>query len=236
MPPKPPFFPNPGLAWIFCGLLVSFVIAAAYIDTKRAIVPNKLTVSGLAIGLVLNVIRSAWLGAENKPLWWLDSGTVWLGALDGLLFALIGFAVAFLAFLGIWILGYCGGGDVKLFAALGAWFGVEKWVIVWLLSVVALLLWTFAKVLANGFRPSKIQSTIKKMQKAGQAAKDGSPPRAGRQKIRVTYSLPIAIASILACMWFFRVDLGFVPPSPPSPSANSVQGSGDGPTPPTQSK
>ena len=45
------------------------------------------------------------------------------GLLDGLLFTLAGVAVAFVLMFVLWILGVCGGGDVKLYAAVGAWVG-----------------------------------------------------------------------------------------------------------------
>ncbi len=49
-----------------------------------------------------------------------------MGALDGFLFALVGSLVGFAFFAILFALGTCGGGDVKLFTAIGAWLGRQR--------------------------------------------------------------------------------------------------------------
>src|SRR5205807_6900 len=144
------FFPDPVFGWLFCLTLFSLTCVAAWTDTRRAIIPNRLTLLILGLGLVANVARCGWLGAENRPLWLLESGSVWLGILDGLLFGLIGFAVAFAAMFVIWIFGACGGGDVKLLGAIGAWVGIYVFPFIWLASVGVLFVWMAARILSGG--------------------------------------------------------------------------------------
>ncbi len=70
------------------------------------------------------VWRGAYLGAVGLPTWILGGdGGVSLGLLDGLLFSLSGVAVAFALMFALWIFGVAGGGDLKLYAAIGAWLG-----------------------------------------------------------------------------------------------------------------
>ena len=118
-----PFFPFPLFAWIYLGVLLSLLAAASYTDLGRMVVPKQVTWTGLALGLAFNVARGALLGAEGLSVWMLGEGGPFLGALDGLLFALAGFGLGFVLFFVMWILGVCGGGDVKLLAAATLWAG-----------------------------------------------------------------------------------------------------------------
>src|SRR5262249_137668 len=119
-----PFFPpEPVFAWAFCAVLVLLTGLACYTDLRRLTIPKSLTLTALALGLLMNLVRGAWLGATAEAVWTLGAHGGLVGALDALLFSLAGFAVGFGLFFLMWVLGTCGGGDVKLFAALGAWVG-----------------------------------------------------------------------------------------------------------------
>src|SRR5687767_1357088 len=119
-----PFFPGPAFAWTFCLVLVGITLFATYTDLRRFTIPKTLTLFALALGLLFNTVRGAWMaGVEGSSGWVLGGQSGLVGALDGLLFALAGFGVGFGLFFVMWFLGTCGGGDVKLFAALGAWVG-----------------------------------------------------------------------------------------------------------------
>src|SRR5262249_6400200 len=119
----PAFFPGPAFAWVYFLVLMSLLAVASYTDLRRLTIPKWVSLTVLALGLVVNVVRGAWLGSAGLAGWVLDGGGVGLGLLDGLLFALAGFALGFVLFFVLWLLGTVGGGDVKLFAALGAWIG-----------------------------------------------------------------------------------------------------------------
>lgn len=223
-----PFFPNPVFAWVWVALLVGLCGIAAYTDTKRAKVPNLLVVITLAVGLLMNVVRGAWQVGVGHPTWLFGSTeSVWLGGLDGFLFGLIGFAVAFGVFFLLWIIGMVGGGDVKLFAALGGWLGLLHLIFAWLVSIVVLILWTIGKVIGRGLRPGKVQQTIKQMQKAGKTDRDEKATAKG--KMRVTYSFPIAVAVLVLSLWSHRVELTIVPPKTPAQPTGATPN--DPPTP-----
>lgn len=225
-----PFFPNPVFAWVWIGLLMTATGIAAYTDTKRAKVPNLLVVITLAVGLVVNVVRGAWQVRVGHPTW-LFGGTenVWLGGLDGFLLGLIGFAVAFGAFFLLWILGLVGGGDVKLFAAVGGWVGWLHILFTWMLSVVVLILWALGKIIANGLRPRQVHSAVKKLQKAEETARAEAAKAGGSKKMRITYSFPIAVAVLVLSLWSHRVELTIVPPKTPAQPTGATPN--DPPTP-----
>lgn len=213
------FFPDPVFAWIFCGVLFLLTCVAAWTDTRKAIVPNRLTVLILILGLVANVIRGVWLAAENRPLplSWFDSDSEWLGALNGFLFGLTGFAVAFAIMFAIWIFGLCGGGDVKLLGAVSAWVGFMIFPYIWVASVFVLFFWMLARIFSGGLSPRKLKRAVEKLQEQKQDRAAGKAPVLKRGKVRATYSLPLAIATAAVLLYLFRVELLLSPPKPPQP-------------------
>jgi Flp pilus assembly protein protease CpaA len=175
------------------------------VDLRRAIVPKELTVSMLALGVLLNVVRGALLGAGEHSLWLLSGDGALLGGLDGFLLALLGFLMGFGLFFGMWILGTCGGGDVKLMAALGAWVGPRVIVFVMLGSVVVLAVMMIGRAVVGGLRPGGLKSELQAMN-AG-ANRDGKV-----RTRRMTFSLPVALATALVMLWLCRVDLHLAKP------------------------
>ncbi|MEJ5277078.1 MAG: prepilin peptidase, partial [Thermogemmata sp.] len=63
------FFPNVWFAWVFLGVLFGLTGIAAWTDTKRAKIPNVLTVAMLVLGLIANAVRGGWQGVWGRPLW-----------------------------------------------------------------------------------------------------------------------------------------------------------------------
>lgn len=180
------FFPNTTFGWTFYLVLVGLTFVAAVIDWRTMTVPKPLVLVVLVTGLLMNVVRGAWLGSEGLPLAYLNWTGPAAGAVDGLLFALAGFATGFALFFVLWALGTCGGGDVKLFAALGTWLGplwsiymlVGTWCVV---MVGYVLIGYLIHILRFGRKPRKQQ---------------------------VTYSFPIALSVLVLLLWILRVDLG----------------------------
>lgn len=203
-----PFFPDPAFAWAFFGVIAVLTALAAFVDTRKAIIPKWLTIGTLALGFVVNMTRAGLMASQGKPLWVLDTGSVGLGILDGFLFSLAGFAFAFILFFGMWSMRVCGGGDVKLFAALGAWFGIVSIIYLFLLSIAALYLWVIATMIRSG-------AGMKKMGKANPTEKKGKknaePERLVKSPLRVTYSLPIAVATVALMLLLHRADLNLPP-------------------------
>jgi len=92
---------TPALLPVAVSLIV--VIVASYTDLKKRVVPNRLTYSLIAGGIVF------WL---LVGLWHLD---IWI-AVSGF----FGASLAFIIGYGVWLARGWGGGDVKMFTALGA--------------------------------------------------------------------------------------------------------------------
>lgn len=100
MPPLDSFtFPVSPLAY---GLAAVLSLLAANVDLKTHRVPNALTLTCALFGLGFALV---------------------VGGLAGLLGALAGFAVAFGLLLPGYLLGFTGGGDLKLMAGLGCFLG-----------------------------------------------------------------------------------------------------------------
>ncbi len=198
------FFPGPVFGWIFLSILWVLLILASYTDLRFLKIPKWITLSVLALGLIINITRGIILGWHDIPAWILPAGVV-TGSFDGLLFSIAGFGVAFALFFAIWMLGIGGGGDVKLVAALGAWIG--PYLVLWVLGATVVLVGLISflglvkKIFSGkGFEFHKYQPTGKKGK--------------GRNRLNVKpkdrligFSLPLALACIFVLPWAFRIDL-----------------------------
>ena len=216
---RPPFFPDPYFAWTFYAFLVAFCLQGAYLDLRRAILPKKLTLSLLAVGVVFNIVRGARLGLMDKQLSWLPTGNVWLGAADGFLFSLVGFVLTMVLFIIFWIMKLCGGGDVKLFAALGAWIGFPYSVFVMLGSVVVMVLLLIGRLLAGGLSPIAVRKRLMQSQVI-----QGGP---GKGKWKMTYALPVAVSVAVVLLWVYRFDLNLAVRGKPDSTPIHAEGPHD---------
>jgi prepilin peptidase CpaA len=96
--------------------LVGLTGIAAITDVYSRRIPNLLVIAGLIAGIVLNV----WLGG-------------WLGLKDPVL----GFGLALLIYVPLFIVRAMGGGDVKLMAAAGAILGPREWFTLFIFASIA---------------------------------------------------------------------------------------------------
>ena len=193
----PPYFPHPSDEFL---ILVALALtglmgAAAWIDWKTWRIPKRLTVGMFASGLLANLIGGAWLGSLGRPGWLFDGGTA-LGALDGVLFSLGGAIAGFAIFFGFWILGVAGGGDVKHATALGAWVGPRFFIGILVFSMLVVAVLT-AVTLLSGLAKGKPKP---------EAPKAG-PPKRGKRRL-MSFSLPLAVATLIVFLLIFRVPLG----------------------------
>lgn len=186
-----PFFPDPAFGWAFVLTLIGLTAAAAAADARRSRVPRPLIRCILALGVLLNVARSAWLAGQNGGLWQLPTSSPLVGAADGLLFALAGAAAAFGLMAVLWLFGLCGGDDARLLAAVGGWVGWLLFLLLWAAAVAVLLVRELARLLAGG----GVRDRLRAVQRA-----DGTD-------LRVSYSMPIAVAAAVAVLWVFRQEL-----------------------------
>jgi prepilin signal peptidase PulO-like enzyme (type II secretory pathway) len=189
---RPPFFPDPYFGWAFYTVLVALTALGGYLDLRRAVLPKKLTLSLLAVGVVFNIVRGAWLGSLGGKLSWLPTGNVWLGAADGFLFSLVGFVLTALLFVLFWMAKLCGGGDVKLFAALGAWVGFWHVLFIMLVSNFVRALLLIGRLGRNRLR-------------------------AHQGKQQMTYALSVAISAAVVLLWTYRFDLNLAVRSKAAP-------------------
>lgn len=196
-----PFFPDPIFGWTFCLVLLSLLVVATQQDLQRMVVPKWITLPTLALGLLFNLVRGVWL-----------AGNAW-GLLDGLLFSLSGFAAGFGMFLLLYLLGTCGGGDVKLFAALGAWVGPVGAVYVLIGTLVFVVLLTFGRLALRVVTGRGIPLP----------AASGTPTRKNAKKRLLAYSLPLALSAAIVLLWVFRVELHLAAPQPQIPEAGQAR-------------
>lgn len=202
------FFPDPYFAWAFYGVLVFFTVAACYTDLRWIVVPKGISVAALATGVIFNVVRGAWLGMEGSEAWKFGANGGFVGALDGLTFSLAGFALGFLLFFLLWIIGACGGGDVKIFAAIGAWVGPYH--SLWLLAGSTLVLIAFATLRLMLIFLTRGPRAIHQYSSKDAQVKDGVKRP---YKRLLAYSLPLAIATALMMLWFYRYELQIATPT-----------------------
>jgi leader peptidase (prepilin peptidase) / N-methyltransferase len=131
----------PGLAGMLGGALAVVMIAIAAIDARRFVIPDKLVLAGLALGLVDASIARPDQAAANLAS----------AALRGLLLALLFFAFR-IAYRRIRRRDGLGLGDVKLAAVAGAWLG-------WMAAALAVdiaALSALAAVLIGALRGQRI--------------------------------------------------------------------------------
>lgn len=197
-----PFFPVFSFGWAFFSVLVALLLVAAYIDFRTLTIPKSVVFAILGSGLLANLTRGIWLGTEGRGVFLFTESNGWLGALDGLLFSLVGFLTAFALLFVLWILKTCGGGDVKLMAALGAWLGPVLVVYVWLTSIGVLLVIGVGSLAVSLVSGKPLTLNAKKSKRP-----DQKPP-----KWRLSYSFPIALATVFVLLWCCRVDLGLAKP------------------------
>jgi Flp pilus assembly protein protease CpaA len=223
----PWFYPDPIFGWTFYAVLLGFLAVATYIDIGTLRIPKTLTVPMLGVGLVFSLVRGIWMGSLVEGTgWhvWMFASSPALGALDGLLCALAGFAASFALFFVLWRVGFMRGGDVKLVAALGAWLGPVIVMLVVLGTIpVFLVLGTFLlmrKMFRRGFQ--KTVFNIKHAARGDNLKKTKAGTR--RREVLLAYSLPVALSAGVLLALVAWHDQGHPVPhkdSPPSEQASA---------------
>jgi prepilin signal peptidase PulO-like enzyme (type II secretory pathway) len=104
----------------------------------------------------------------------------------------------------LWLFGVCGGGDVKLAAALGAWLGWQYLIYVFAVSVGVVAFFLMLKIVGGGVGPGAIRTTLKRRPKL---ESPGGLVRKSQRR-RLTLSMPLAVSTLVVTLWLFRYDLG----------------------------
>jgi len=187
------FFPELAFGWLFCLGLLGWMAVAAVQDLRRGRIPKWLTMPALAAGFAVNMTRAGWV----------EGGLGGVG--DGFLFSLAGFGTGFGLFLAMWVLGTCGGGDVKLFAALGSWVGA-KWTVYVLAGTLGLVaVFAALRIGQLVFAGSGVNFTTHRV------SDQRRRPALGARRALTTYSLPAALSTAGVLLIVFHRELGLLP-------------------------
>lgn len=106
-------------------MALALAILAAVWDLRSRRIPNWLTMTGLALGAVMQTYQGTWREA------------------------VFGFLLATVIYLPLWLAGGRGGGDLKLMAALGVLLGPTGWIQLFVLTAVIGGLWALMLVIAK---------------------------------------------------------------------------------------
>lgn len=171
----------PSIVFVLGVLLLTGI--SAYTDSRTRRIPNWLTVTAFALGLVYQALFHQW---------------------DGLADAGRAFALGFGTFFVLWMIGGGGGGDVKLMGALSVWLGFKLTLYAMVLSLVfviagtaAIMAWT---VLRHGMKRWKRQYlTTGKSDAQGRTVTTDTVQQ--RQNRRVmAFAVPVALATWLVLL------------------------------------
>lgn len=198
-----PFPSSVEFVWLYYLILVGLLLVACYTDVRYMLIPKWLTLPLFTLGIFLNVVRGSWLSMEEKSAWVLSGSNAWIGGVDGFLFALTGFVVGFGLFLFMWVMGVCGGGDVKLFGALGAYVGPGLAILLLAATVILVAVYSMVRL-------------------TGVFARRGLRKKAARKKL--VYSPALVVSTALVLLWVFRGGLGLLPPRVDRPEVKSERG------------
>ncbi|MEF2967076.1 A24 family peptidase [Paenibacillus sp. M1] len=167
------------MSWESLGYLGCFVmLAAAFMtDIRTMKIPNVITLSGLVAGLVWNLLYGGWMGG---------------------LFALKGIAAGFGVMLLLYFLGAVGGGDVKLFAAIGAWTGAVMTLYIMMYSIFAAGLIGILVLILRREIFSRLRGALRNVL-GSYILKSWSPIRVGAKKqLQIPFMLAVLPGAILA--------------------------------------
>ena len=115
-------------------LVIGGLIVATFIDFEHYIIPNEITIGGIVVGLVLSAVYPPLQPVDLFTSWMLKFGPAGMPAWGAALFrSFTGVLVGGLTLLAVAMIGEAifrkeamGMGDVKLLAAIGAFFGWQS--------------------------------------------------------------------------------------------------------------
>jgi prepilin peptidase CpaA len=158
-------------------ILLAVLLAAAMTDLKSFKIPNWLTMSAMAIGLL---------------------GHTFVDGISGLLFSLKGLGLGLTLFMVLYVMGGIGAGDVKLLAAVGSFVGAEGVLSAGLIAMLLGGLYAIAIMVSHwGMRGSLTQmATIIKTSALMPTSFESVT--AGKSPLHLRYALVIGLGTLMS--------------------------------------
>jgi len=178
--------PPPGVE----AFLLALVLAAAVYDVRYRRIPNWLSLAGVLIGVALNAF--------------LDQGR------RGMFVAsMLGLAIAFIVYFGLYALRAMGAGDVKLMAAVGAIVGWPNWFGIFIVTAIIGGIMALILVAARG----RVQKTFSNVAYILSEMKGGRPAYMGREELDVkspkALGLPHGAVIAVGTLFFLAIAAHF---------------------------
>lgn len=159
--------------------LIVLLTAAAVIDLRTRKIPNWLTVLVALSGLTQAVV---W---QNSIVnWWQ---------------ALLGLAVGLLINIPLFLLHIRGGGDVKLFAGLGAWLGPINIIAVFIAATIVAMFVAVIQAIATG-RTRQVAHNVAHMSVAAVHG-DGPGDSPSNSARHIPYAVPMLLSVLALLLW-----------------------------------
>jgi len=187
---------------VFSAAGAAILLAAAFVSDIRTMrIPNRINFAALAAGLLFHTMESVWRewsGAAHDPRPWLAAMQA---AGQGLLTAGAGAGAGFAMMLLLYRMGAVGGGDVKLFTALGSWIGVQETFDCAVYAILAAGAYGLL-CLVIGRRRAVRWKLLRELETAGgEAASPGEGRYAGIRKCRFPFMIAVIPGAIAAWLW-----------------------------------
>ena len=160
--------------------LVLLVLTAGFYDWRTRRIPNWLSLSGLVLGMGLNILYFSWHGCTS---------------------VLLGIGTALLVYLPLYCLRGMGAGDVKIMAAIGAIAGPHGWLAIFLVTALAGGLISLVVVLYKRrlvhtlLNLSALASELLQLRRPANADPELDVKSAAA--LRLPHAIPIALGSLL---------------------------------------
>jgi prepilin peptidase CpaA len=166
-------------------VLLILLLTAAVFDVLYRRIPNWLTVTGVVLALAMNTV----IGTPEA----------------GVVFSLVGLAVAFCIYAGLYALHAMGAGDVKLMAAVGALVGWERWFGIFFITALIGGLMALILVLAR----RRLKKTIFNVSFILSEMKSGRPAYLANEELDVKNKKALGLphGAVIAVGTFFYLAL-----------------------------
>lgn len=155
--------------------LAAVVVTAAATDLHRRQIPNWLTLGGIVAGFAIYTTLYGWRGLK---------------------FAALGFGLATLIFLPLFLMRWLGGGDVKLMGAVAALVGAENLIFVFILDSLLGGVAALGVILFRG----RLGRTLRNIPRIFGKDRDGELEAGHEKSTGLPRAVTIAAAS-LALLW-----------------------------------